>query len=61
MIPTKINLVNATINENGKIREYFAIENESGILLVDENLFVISFNNKEEIPTFKIIKEIGQI
>lgn len=61
MIPTTIYLINASINENGKLKEYIAIENENGILLVDENLFVISFNNKIEIPYYEILKELNYL
>lgn len=61
MISTKINLVKAAINRDGKIKDYFSIENSNGILLVDEELFVISFSLKEELFYYEIIKEIGQI
>lgn len=61
MIPTIINLCYCKINKTGDAREYISIENDSGILLVTSDLFVISFNNKDEIPYYKLIKELCKI
>lgn len=61
MVPTIINLCYCRINETGKIHQYISVENENGILLVNPGLFVISFNNKEEIPYYELIKELGKI
>lgn len=61
MVPTIINLCYCKINETGDAREYISIENDNGILLVTPDLFVISFNNKEEIPYYELIKELGKI
>jgi len=43
----------AAINKNAKPQEYISIENEFGVLLINKELFVISFNNEEEIPFYQ--------
>lgn len=61
MVPTKINLVYAAINDNDDRREYISIENDNGILLVNPELFVISFNSKEELPYYEVISKLSSI
>ena len=61
MIVTGIKLVNAKINRNGKTKEYISIENANGILLVDEELFVISFDKKEDIEEYIVVEELAKM
>ena len=61
MIATLINLVAAEINEGKDRKEYISIENENGVLLVTEDLFVISFDNKEDIPYYEHIATLANI
>ena len=49
----KIYRVLASLNEGCEPKEYIAIENENGILLIDNGLFVFSVNKEEEIPVYK--------
>lgn len=53
MINGKIYRAYASINKGGKPQEYISIENESGVLLIDKELFVISFDNEKEIPFYQ--------
>ena len=61
MTPTKVKLVFAEINECKDRKEYIAIENETGVLLVEEGLFVISFNSVEEIPYYEPIAHLASV
>ena len=61
MTPTKVKLVFAEINEGKDRKEYISIENENGILLVDEGLFVLSFNNIMEIPYYEHIADLASV
>lgn len=46
---TKINVVSLKLNKSDKQPEnYIYIENDNGILLVNDGLFSISFNNKDD-------------
>lgn len=46
---TKINVVSLKLNKSDKQpKNYICIENTNGILLVDDGLFSISFNNRDE-------------
>lgn len=53
MISGKIYKAYASIMKGGKAQEYIFIENESGVLLVDKELFVISFKDEKEIPFYQ--------
>lgn len=61
MVPTIINLCYCKINETGNLHEYISVENDNGVLLVNPGLYVISFNNKEEIPYYELVRELGKI
>lgn len=61
MVPTKIKLVYAEINEDKRRNEYIAIENDNGVLLVTPDLFVISFDKVEEIPYYEVISHLSSI
>lgn len=46
---TKINVVSLKLNKTDKQpKNYICIENENGILLVDDGLFSISFNSRDD-------------
>ena len=46
---TKIKVVSLKLNKSDKQpKNYICIENTNGILLVDDGLFSISFNNRDE-------------
>jgi len=46
---TKINVVSLKLNKSDKQpKNYICIENTNGILLVDDGLFSISFNNRDD-------------
>lgn len=53
MVSSKIYKAYASINKGGKPQEYISIENEFGVLLVDKELFVISFKDEKEIPFYQ--------
>lgn len=53
MINGKIYRAYASINKGGKPQEYISIENESGVLLIDKELFVISFKDEKEIHFYQ--------
>lgn len=53
MISGKIYDAYASINKGGEPQEYISIENEFGVLLIDEELFVISFKDEKEIPFYQ--------
>lgn len=53
MISGKIYKAYASINKGGKPQEYISIENEFGVLLIDKELFVISFKDEKEIPFYQ--------
>jgi len=61
MIPTKIYKVKASINKGKTCKDYISVENENGVLLVNDGLFVISFNNEDEIPYYKKEKLIIEL
>ena len=56
-----VKLVLAEINEGKNRKEYISIENENDILLVDERLFVLSFNNIMEIPYYEHIADLASV
>lgn len=53
MVSGKIYKAYASISKGGKPQEYISIENEFGVLLVDKELFVISFKDEKEIPFYQ--------
>lgn len=52
---TKVYKAKAAINDGETPKEYIAIENENGVLLVNHGLFVISFETKDAIPFYERI------
>ena len=46
---TRISHAYIRLNEKSKLKTYLLIENDNGVLLVDDGLFSISFNNRDEI------------
>lgn len=57
---TTISFVDAQLNESKPFEPMIMIENDNGILLVDEGLFVISFDSREAInnTTVKIANKL---
>lgn len=53
MVSGKIYKAYASINKGSEPQEYISIENEFGVLLVDKELFVISFKDEKEIPFYQ--------
>lgn len=53
MVSGKIYKAYASISKGSKPQEYISIENEFGVLLVDKELFVISFKDEKEIPFYQ--------
>lgn len=51
---TTISFVDAQLNEGMPFEPMIMIENNSGVLLVDKELFSISFNSKEEMNKMKV-------